>query len=308
VHDHVLDKILARQHGLVTRPQARVAGLTDRQIDRRCASGALIVVHRGVLRHAAFPEALHTRLLAALLALGPGAAASHRSAAGLIGLRSLDVQLVEVSWPHRSPRRLDGVIVHRAPDLDRRWVRKIDGIAATTPERTLFDLGMVAHPWLVQRCMEEWLASRKVTIERLEAVVGAHARHGRAGGPVLRRLLDQRVLRDVVADSRFEAQLAQVLIGRGLPRPVHHHLLEGPRLVAELDWAYVSSKVALEFDGYGVHLRSLEAFERDRERQNEVEILGWHVMRFTARQVRDRPGLVADQVARMLDARAAWGS
>jgi hypothetical protein len=285
-----------------------VAGLTDRQIDRRCASGALIAIHRGVLRHASFPDALQTRLLAALLALGPGAAASHRSAVGLIGLRSLDVQLVEISWPYRSPRRLEGVIVHRVPDLDRRWVRKIGGIATTTPERTVLDLGMVAHPWLVERCMEEWLASRKVTIERLEAALAAHARHGRAGAPILRQLLDQRVLRDVVTDSRFEAQLAEVLVRRGLPRPVHHHLLEGPRLVAELDWAYVSSKVALEFDGYGVHLRSLEAFERDRERQNEVEILGWHVMRFTARQVRDRPGLVAGQVARMLEARAALAS
>ena len=61
--------------------------------------------------------------------------------------------------------------------------------------------------------------------------------------------------------------------------------------------------VALEFDGYGVHLRSLEAFEHDRERQNEVEILGWHVLRFTQRQVRDRPRQVAGQVRRMLGSR-----
>jgi very-short-patch-repair endonuclease len=304
VHDHALDRILARQHGLVTRAQARAAGLTDRQIDRRYTSGTLVTVHRGVFRHAAFPERLSQRLLAALLALGPGAAASHRSAAGLIGLRSLDVRLVEVTWPHRSPRRLEGVIVHRVPDLDRRWVRKVDGITTTSPERTLLDLGTVVHPWLVRRCMEEWLAGRKVTIARLESVLAAHARPGRAGGPVLRELLDQRVLRNIVADSRFEARLAEVLVGHGLPLPRHHHLVLGSRVVAELDWAYVAARVALEFDGYGVHLQSLEAFEHDRERQNELEILGWHVLRFTGRQVLNRPSQVAGQVARMLIARA----
>jgi hypothetical protein len=190
-------------------------------------------------------------------------------------------------------------------DLDRRWLKSVNGISTTRPERTLLDLGAVAHPWLVQRCMEEWLSSRKVTIPRLEQAVAAHARRGRGGVAVLRRLLDQRILRDVVADSRFEALLGEVLITHGLPRPTHHHLVHHARSIAELDWAYVAQKVALEFDGYGVHLRSLEAFEDDRDRQNEVEILGWHVLRFTARQVRDRPAHVAGQVGRMLKTRGS---
>src|SRR5262249_42295974 len=102
---------------------------------------------------------------------------------------------------------------------------------------------------------------------------------------------------------RFEALLAEVLIGAGLPRPAHHHLVHAGRIIAEFDWAYPDAMVALEFDGYGVHLRSLEAFEHDRDRQNEVEILGWHVLRFTQRQVRDRPRRVAGQVRRMLASR-----
>jgi hypothetical protein len=181
------------------------------------------------------------------------------------------------------------------------------GLPVTRPERTLIDLGGVVHPWLVQRCMEEWLSARRLTIARLEAAVAAHSRHGRSGVAAVRRLLEQRVLRDVVADSRFEALLGEVLIGAGLPRPTHHHLVRDGRIVAELDWAYPEALVALEFDGYGVHLRSLEAFEHDRERQNELEILGWHVLRFTLRQVRDRPRHVAGQVRRMLASRIRVG-
>src|SRR5262249_46381290 len=105
VHENTLAPFLARQHGVVTRSQARRAGLSDRQIDRCLTSGSLVAVHRGVFRHATHPETFRSRVQAAVLALGPGAAASHRSAVGLIGLTSLDVRLAEVSWPHRSPRR-----------------------------------------------------------------------------------------------------------------------------------------------------------------------------------------------------------
>ncbi|HKA04028.1 MAG TPA: type IV toxin-antitoxin system AbiEi family antitoxin domain-containing protein [Acidimicrobiales bacterium] len=298
-----INTLLRRQHGVITRSQARAVGLSDRQITRRMAEGDLVAVHRGVLRHVAFPTSYAQRVRGVLLALGPEAAASHRSAAGLIGVRGLDVGLVEVSWPHRSPRPLSAVVVHRAPDLHRRWIRRIDGLAVTRAERTLIDLGAVVHPWLLQRCLEEWLVARKVTIARVEQAIAAHGRRGRPGVAVVRRALEQRVLRDVVADSRFEAMLGEVLLGHGLPRPTHHHVVRDGRTVAELDWAYPVAMVALEFDGYGVHLRSLEAFEHDRERQNELEILGWHVLRFTERQVRDRPQYVAGQVGRMLGVR-----
>jgi len=65
--------------------------------------------------------------------------------------------------------------------------------------------------------------------------------------------------------------------------------------------AYPHVRVALEVDGYGVHLRSRETFEHDRDRQNELEIAGWRVLRFTSRALKHEPARVAGQVARMLD-------
>ena len=81
--------------------------------------------------------------------------------------------------------------------------------------------------------------------------------------------------------------------------------------MAELDYAYPAALVALEVDGYGVHLRSRETFENDRDRPNEVEIAGWRMLRFTSRALKDEPAHVAGQVARMLDTLAspdAWRS
>jgi hypothetical protein len=89
-----------------------------------------------------------------------------------------------------------------------------------------------------------------------------------------------------------------------LPEPTFHYLLEVDGVVvAELDLAYPEQKVAIEVDGYGVHLRSQAIFENDRRRQNELEILGWAVLRFTRHALRDRPDRVADQVRRLLRAR-----
>jgi hypothetical protein len=91
------------------------------------------------------------------------------------------VRFVEVTWPHASARRLDGVRVHRVRDLEPRWVQRVSGLPVTRPERTLIDLAGVVHPWLVQRCMEEWLSTRRVTLARLERPSPpTHARAERA--------------------------------------------------------------------------------------------------------------------------------
>jgi very-short-patch-repair endonuclease len=117
-------------------------------------------------------------------------------------------------------------------------------------------------------------------------------------------VLEERVLVDLIPDSRAEVLLVEILLAHGLPEPAFHHLVEVEgKVVAELDVAYPAQRVAIEVDGYGVHLRSQNIFENDRRRQNELEILGWAVLRFTRRALRDRPDHVADQVRRLLRAR-----
>ncbi|MFN2589662.1 MAG: type IV toxin-antitoxin system AbiEi family antitoxin domain-containing protein [Actinomycetota bacterium] len=76
-------RILARQHGLITRKQALHVGLSPRSIYQRLETGSWERAQRGVYRLAAAPGSWHQHVLAACLAAGPSAVASHRSAAAL---------------------------------------------------------------------------------------------------------------------------------------------------------------------------------------------------------------------------------
>lgn len=295
-------EVLSRQRGVIDRQQCFAAGLAAKRLDHKVARGELIRLHAGVYRHAAFPVTYEQRLVAGLRAAGPRSAISHRAAVAMWGLRRYSSSLVELSrqtgW--RCPP--NAILIHTAADLEDRWLRHRDGIRLTSPARTLVDLGAVASEHLVVRCLEEWLADRVVTLGELREAIALHQRKGRAGPRVMRTALATRVLVDSVPDSGYEARLAAVLVARGVPRPTHHHEVRAPdgRLIAELDFAYPDQRVAIELDGYGVHLRSREIFEHDRRRQNELEILGWRVLRFAATQLDREPDLVADQVRRML--------
>src|ERR1700755_1103764 len=81
-----LDDRFRRQHGLITRADALAAGLSHRQIRYRVAAGLWLPVSPGIYRHPAHPVTPAQRLLAAVLAAGPTAVASHQSAAYLWGL------------------------------------------------------------------------------------------------------------------------------------------------------------------------------------------------------------------------------
>jgi hypothetical protein len=302
--EHAVNEILRRQLGLITRRQARECGLTDRQVDVRVRSGVWRRQHRGVWRHTAFPATYEQRSLAAVLFYGVGSVVSHRAAAALWGVHGFASSLVEISCACPSSRMLPGVTVHRSVDLDERWVRRVGPIPVTTPARTLVDLGAVVPRWLLRRCLEEWLSNRVLRFDDLEGALDAHARRGRNGVRVVRELVRSRALGTASADSPVEALLAEVFAAHGVPVPVHHHLVRrGDEVLAELDYAYPVEKVALEVDGYGIHLRSARIFEHDRLRQNELEIEGWAVLRFASATLTARAALVASQVERLLATR-----
>jgi Protein of unknown function (DUF559) len=299
-----VDQLLASQLGLITWRQARAAGLSPRQVQVRTSARTWIRVHPYVYRHAAAPVTHDQRLLAAVLAVGPGSAASHRAAIARWGLGNFGARLVEVSRPTRIMRPEGQVLVHRMPDLRRHHVDVVRNVPTTTPARTLVDAGMVMPPRFVARCMEAWLADRLVTLAELRRTVEEHAGKGRKGVGILRAALEDRALGESIADSGTEALLAEVLAAHGLPAPTHHYLVDyAGTVLAELDFAYVDEAIAIEVDGYGVHLASQDRFEHDRYRQNEIEVLGWHVLRFTHRMLVRTPGIVAGTVARMLHRR-----
>ncbi len=292
---------------LFTLEQAREAGYSLRQIQHRRETGCWEQMHDGVYRVAGAPPSWEQRVLAACLGAGTGAVVSHRSAARLWGIDDSRRPLVELSVPAGRQPRIEGIIVHRSRDLGPGVCTIRDGVPVTTAVRTLLDLGAVQGGRAVERSLEVALGRQLVTLEGLRTILDSVARRGRRGVGVLRVLLDKRSERADLSESVLEARMLGLCRDQGLPAPVcQHEVHHRTRFIGRIDFAYPADRLAIEVDGYESH-SSLDAFRRDRARQNELVGLGWTVLRFTWDDVVHHPARVAKAVTGVLRAKSDTG-
>lgn len=284
-----IDLLGRTQHALITWQQLRRLEIAASSIARLVERGYLIRVHHGVYRIAGAPITWQQRELAAVLAAGAGAAASHRAAARL--WRAWDGEpAIEISVPRRQALTLAGVTVHRTRDP--MVVHHRLGIPTTTPMRMLADLGSVVDAATVEAVLDRVEGSRLTTMAAVEWEVARLARPGRRGLGPLRKALDRRALLETPPDGVLEPRFARLCKLAGLPTPVFQHAVGR----YEVDFAYPDLFIAIEVDGYGPHA-SPSAFQTDRHRQNELVGQGWLVLRFTWADVVRRPERVAQQIA-----------
>jgi predicted transcriptional regulator of viral defense system len=130
-----------RQHALITLPQLQLHGLGKAAVAKRAKDGRLYRIHRGVYAVGRPHLTQHGRWMAAVLACGPRAVLSHRSAAALHGLRPDNRAKSDVTLPGSSVRPRPGIEVHRSSTLSEHDVTTVDGIPCTSVARTLVDLG-----------------------------------------------------------------------------------------------------------------------------------------------------------------------
>jgi very-short-patch-repair endonuclease len=270
---------------VVSRVQLRELGMSTDSIDRRLAASRLIVVHRGVcaVGHAALSP--RGRSVAALLAIGPDAVISHRSAAAMWRLLE-PAPGVDVSVP-RKLRSRQGVTVHCHPPHQPEDLRIRDGIPVTAPLRTLADLAATANADDLERAIAEAQVLRLVTPGELATAAPRLARlAGDARAAPTRSQLERAMLR-IVEEARLPRPLVNARVGR-----------------YEVDFLWPAERLVAETDGWAAHGHRA-AFERDRSRDAELQALGYAVLRFTWRQVADRPLLVAARLAQLVTARPA---
>jgi predicted transcriptional regulator of viral defense system len=157
LHARRLDAAIAafaeRQHGIVSRGQLAELGLGRGAIDHRLKCGRLHLIHRGVFAVGHRLTSREGRWIAAVLAVGPGAVLSHRSAAALWGMRETARGRVDVTVP-RVHRSRTAIQVHQA-SLAADELTDARGIPVTTPARTLFDLASVVGPQALERAINE---------------------------------------------------------------------------------------------------------------------------------------------------------
>src|SRR6266699_3244451 len=131
-----LAALAASQHGLLTRRQALGLGLGTNAIQWRIKKGVLERVHAGVDRFAGSRRSLEQSILAACLAAGPGAAASHGTAAELHGL-PVGGAGTHIGVVGSRRLRLRGLTIHRVAQLDRVDLVIKRGVPVTSVARTI---------------------------------------------------------------------------------------------------------------------------------------------------------------------------
>jgi very-short-patch-repair endonuclease len=217
--------------------------------------------------------------MAAVLAAGPGAVLSHRSAAALWGIRPTAATRVDVTVPRRL-RLQPGLLPHSAVlPPDERTTRA--GIPVTTPERTLLDLAAVLDRQALDRTLNE------AEIQRLQSPTALLARYPRRRGTATLRalLLDARRS----TRSPLEAEFQAFIDTHRLPRPETNAFIEGH----EVDAVWRGARLIVELDGFATH-GTRRAFERDRQRDRKLTAAGWRTIRLTSRQLAQPASLAAE--------------
>jgi very-short-patch-repair endonuclease len=286
-----IHRLAARQHGLVARRQLLVLGLGEDAIDHRIASGRLIRLERGVYALGHVQLRREATWLAAVLAARGPAVVSHRTAAGLWGLRPPGGTFVEITVVgHGGVVRRGGRRIHRTVELPATDVTIERGVPATTVARTLLDLAAVVPPHHLRRAVERAEQAELFDLVDVQRVLAAHPR--RAGRRALVALLaDFQTHGDAHTRSDLEARLLQICLDAGLPRPqVNRH--DGVR---ESDFRWPRERLVVEVDSWTFHGRTRQAFDHDRARDRALLRDGWRVARFTDRQIRADPtGVLAE--------------
>jgi very-short-patch-repair endonuclease len=192
---------------------------------------------------------------------------------------------------HRKPR--PPIRLHEA-----RWLAPQDrtlreGIPVASLPRTLLDLAAtVRFDWLermVERAEELELFDLRSVEDLLARTVGHHG-HGR-----LRRAI-ALYKPSSFTRSGLEKRFLELVLEAGLPRPRTNYVEHG----FELDCYWPEHRFAVELDVFETH-GTRAAFERDRERQEELLLAGITMTRVTGPRLEREPEEVIRRVAQLLE-------
>jgi hypothetical protein len=283
--DVALAAAAAKQHGNITRRHLLALGVDDDAIYYRLKAGRLHRVYPGVYAVGKPPVTPLERASAAVLACGPGAALSHRSAMTLWGfLKRWETPLHVTVLGDRRPR---GIKVHRSTALIRHDLTKQLGIPVTSPARTLLDAAPSLGDRTLKRAVNDARLSKYLHLPDLADVIERFPRHrgakrlsavlSRPGGPTR---------------SEWEDFFPAFCEWHDLPVPLMSVRVAG----YEVDAFFPVERVIVELDSWEYH-SSREAFERDRDRDADNLAAGFETVRITW----DRMMLTPSKEAKRLD-------
>jgi hypothetical protein len=278
--DEAIAALAFRQNGIVGRAQLLDLGLSGRAVDHRLKLGRLRRLFPGVYAVGHDAVSFAGRVLAAVLATRPGAAASHLTAAALWGIVD-----PPKGWPHvtatQSRRPRGGIVIHRA-GLPTEDVAIVAGIPVTTVARTLLDLSATRDGKALRRLVKRAQFLDLTTVVALVEILARYPR--RRGRCALARLVQGQVLSDRRTRSELEDRFLAFCASRGLPMPETNVELPvlGGRI--EVDCLWREARLVVELDSRRAHATGL-AFEDDRARDRALVATGFSPIRLTWAQL-----------------------
>lgn len=297
VWDSQIAEIAARQHGLVSLPQLEALGLDARTVRQRVQVGSLHRFHQAVYAVGHRPPSHQSRLMAAVLACGPGAVLSHRSAAALWGLRKDRRPIIDVTAPNRRGRAPHGISAHRDGSLIDADRTMLHGIPCTTVPRTLLDLAAVVHIGELRKAVSEAEVLRLLDHEAARRLIKRS--RGRRGVARLRMLLDEIHPQTKRTRSELERLFLRMCVRAKLPEPEVNAKLDVGDLLLEPDFLWRDAGLIIEADSRRYHDTD-SAFQIDRKREQRLMLAGWQVARCTWEQVEHEPRQLAETIRSLL--------
>ncbi len=288
--DEALARLALAQHAVFALEQLVGLGLSARAVRTRAATARLHRIHHGVYGLAP-PELLsrNGRYLAAVLACGPGAALSHRSAGALLDLVRSDAVRIDVSVATLGGRRRrPGIRVHRTATLSPADTALVNRIPCTTVGRTLLDLAGILDRRGIERALDQAAILELFDLTDLRDQIRRN--RTRPGASALQAVLAEHVAGSTPTWNDLEELMIDLSRKIGLPDPEVQQWLDlgdgEPPIRADFLWR--EQRLIVETDGYRTH-GTRTSFERDRRRDQRALAAGWRTIRITWRQLQNEP-------------------
>jgi hypothetical protein len=277
--DVAIVELATSQHGVFSVAQARSIEVGRHSLQRAVASDLLARPFLGVYRLKAMPKTFESRLLAACLAGGSRAAASHRSAAALWDVAGGCRDFEEIVAPRWRRPHVDGLIVHEMKVGNPRHLTVIDGIPVTGPELTALHIGAIFGPDVAEKVLESFLNRGLTTRDTCNKVLRRYARQGRNGVVAFREALKRRDPNSRPTQSEMETRMLQLCRRFGIPDPVTQFEIRADDglLLATVDLAWPTAKFAVEYQSLRHHTDE-DRRANDRRRIRSARRYAWDVL------------------------------
>lgn len=262
-----------RQHGVVSRAQVLAGGESVDWLKWAVRDGRVAPIRRGVYAVRGSASA-YRGLMAACLAAGPVAGASHLASAPLFGAEQVKGGRLEITTFDNRLHRLPGVIAHSSRLDPTIALTRHRGIPIVVPALTVVQVAETCHPYLAKSVAND-LVKRNWTdfgqIARWADVVG-----GRRLQP-LRELCRQAIEVGGHDDSPAARKLAYKLVRAGVDQFELDYPVQTPDGLVLIDIAWPPDLVGLEYNGGRDHDSGVASFD-DARRRSRLAALGWRML------------------------------